>query len=498
MMLRKSGLFLLSLAFLANSAFAYDLPPPDANRRPSENVQLLQKISAGVSELSQEAGKGVVLISVSKIIKGRPYYEIDPFDFFFGPRFRQPDPGRQGQEQQQKQQAGVGSGFFVDLEKGYIITNNHVVEDADEIDVKLANGETYQAKVLGKDKNTDVAVVQIKDAKFNRKGLSQLSPGNSDNVHVGDFVIALGAPFGLEFSQSFGTVSATSRGNLNISSLGNYIQTDAAINPGNSGGPLVDMNGTVIGMNTAIFSRTGAYAGIGFAVPSNLVSAIALQLINKGKVARGYLGIRLSQDLDDELLTALNLPKGTQGALVSKVERGTPAAQGGLESGDVITAVNEKSIHNGQELTNTVGLMQPGSKVKVTYFRNGKQKTTEFMLGTYDQAPTLASADDDEGPGGEKGSFNDAGLRLETLNRQKHANLIEQFGIESTRGVLVTDVDPQSKIRASGIRPGDVLLKANDVELKSAQEFMKIYKDAKKVLVQLERRGTFLFASIRK
>lgn len=502
MMLRKSGLFLLSLAFLANSAFAYDLPPPDANRKPSENVELLQKISAGVSELSQEAGKGVVLISVSKIIKGRPYYEIDPFDFFFGPRFRQPDPGTQDQEQpKQRQQSGVGSGFFVDLDKGYIITNNHVVEDADEIDVKLANGETYQAKVLGKDSNTDVAVVQIKDAKFNRKGLTQLAPGNSDEVHVGDFVIALGAPFGLEFSQSFGAVSAVSRGNLNISSLGNYIQTDAAINPGNSGGPLVDMKGTVIGMNTAIFSRTGAYAGIGFAVPSNLVRDIALQLINKGKVARGYLGLRLSQDLDEELQTALNLPKGTHGALVGKVERGTPAAKGGLESGDVITAVNGKAIASGQELSNTVGLMQPGSKVTVTYFRGGKQRTTEIQLASYGDAPTLAGQDAEDGSGSvEKGSkeFNDAGLKLEALDRRKHAQLIEKFGIESTHGVLVTDLDPQSKIRTSGIRPGDVLLKANNIELKSAKDFMEVYKSSKKILVQLERRGTFLFASIRK
>lgn len=486
-----------SLVFSSQPALSYDLPAPDANKRASENVQFLQKISAGVAELSQEASKGIALISISKIIKGRPYYELDPFDFFYGPRNRQPDPGQPGQ----KQQAGVGSGFIVDLDKGYIITNNHVVEGADEIDLKLANGETYPAKVLGTDPNTDVAVVQIKDPKFNRKGLAQLSIGSSDNVRVGEFVIALGAPFGLEFSQSFGAVSATSRGNLNITNLGNFIQTDAAINPGNSGGPLLDMNGFVIGMNTAIFSRSGSSAGIGFAVPSNLVKEIALQLINKGKVARGYLGVRLAQDIDDELASAMNLPKGIRGALVGNVERGTPAAKAGLESGDVITEVNGRSVHSGQELSNTVGLMQPGSKVAVTFYRGGTKKTTNISLGNYVAAQGASGSDEgseSQGSSPGKGSVSEVGLKVEPLNRSKHAELIQQYGIDSTSGLLVLDVDPNSKARAAGIRPGDVLLKANNVQLKTLKDFTSAFGSSNKILIQLERRGTFLFASLRK
>ncbi|MBC7530129.1 MAG: Do family serine endopeptidase [Oligoflexus sp.] len=496
---RISSTFLLTVALLSSTSYvhAYELPAPDANRKPSDNVQLLQKISSGVAELSQEASKGVALISISKIIKGRPYYETDPFDFFYGPKYRQPDPSEPGQ----KQQAGVGSGFILDLDKGYIVTNNHVVEGADEIDLKLSNGETYEAKVLGKDPNTDIAVVQIKDAKFNRKGLAQLSLGSSDDVQVGEFVIALGAPFGLEFSQSFGTISATSRGSLGITALGNFIQTDAAINPGNSGGPLLNMNGNVIGMNSAIFSKSGSSAGIGFAVPSNLVKEVALQLINKGKVSRGYLGVGLAQDLDDDLTSAMNLPKGTRGALVAKVERNTPAAKAGIESGDVITEVNGRSIHSGAELSNSVGLMQPGSKVKVSYFRAGAKKSTEISLGTYLVAKNGQGGEEDEDNSANpppKGTFTDSGLKLESLSKQKHSNFIQQYGIESTHGLLVTEVDPNSKARASGIRPGDVLLKMNNVDLKSVKDFNSVYGRSDKVLLQLERRGSLLFASLRK
>jgi serine protease Do len=493
MLLRKTGLFALSFLLGAEAVFAYQLPQPEVNSKVSDNIRILRQISAGVSELSEEASKGVAFISVSKIVKGRPYYELDPFDFFFGPRFRQPAPNAPSQ----KQQAGVGSGFIVDLAKGYIITNNHVIEEADEISVKLDNGETYEAKVLGRDQNTDVAVVQIKDQNFNRNGLTQLYLGDSDKVKVGEFVIALGAPFGLEFSQSFGAISAVSRGNLNITNLGNFIQTDAAINPGNSGGPLINMDGQVIGMNTAIFSRSGGSAGIGFAVPSALVRNIADQLVLKGKVSRGYLGVRLAQDLDDDLLAALNLPKGTQGALVANVEKGTPAARAGLESGDVITEVNNKTVKTNQDLTNTVGLLPPNTKVSMTYFRNGKAQKTTVTLGDFDQNPMVAAQKEGSG-GGSPAAESSSGLKLETLSKQKHAPYIEQFGIESNAGLLVVDVDQGSKAFASGIRPGDVLLRANQTALKSVKDFNDVFKSSGKILIQLERRGTFLFASIRK
>lgn len=496
MILRKIAAFMVTLSLVCSEAYSYSLPQPDPDIKVSDNVRVLRQISAGVSELSDQTGKGVALISVSKIVKGRPYYELDPFDFFFGPRFRQQGP----QAPEQRQQAGVGSGFIVDLAKGYIITNNHVVEDADEISLKLGNGGTYEAKVLGRDQNTDVAVVQIKDPNYDKTGLAELSLGNSDNIKTGEFVIALGAPFGLEFSQSFGAISAVSRGNLNITSLGNFIQTDAAINPGNSGGPLINMEGLVIGMNTAIFSRSGSSAGIGFAVPSNLVRTIADQLINKGKVARGYLGVRLAQDLDEELSTAFGLPKGTHGAVVANVERGTPAAKAGIESGDVITEVNGKPVRTNSDLTNSVGLMAPNSKVKVIFYRGGKQREAVVTLGEFDKAVAAMSGQQgEEDQGGDANTDNyTQGLRLEALNKQKHAQYIEQFRIESSSGLIVLDVDPASKARSSGIRPGDVLLRANQTPLKTVKDFTDAFKGSGKVLLQLERQGTYLFASIRK
>ena len=182
-----------------------------------------------------------------------PFGQINPFDFFFGP-----GPGQGNGRQDavpEKRQAGLGSGFFIDVEMGYVLTNNHVVEDADEINLRLANGSTYDAVVVGRDKNTDIAVVQVKDKKFNRKNISALNLTKSDKVKVGEFVLAIGAPFGLEASLSFGIVSALGRGSLSITELGDFIQTDAAINPGNSGGPLIDMDGNVVGINTAIYSR---------------------------------------------------------------------------------------------------------------------------------------------------------------------------------------------------------------------------------------------------
>ncbi|SME93778.1 Do family serine endopeptidase [Pseudobacteriovorax antillogorgiicola] len=477
---------MLTWVFVSLPAYSYELPRAK-DISGSRDLEYLQRISNGVSELSDRAAKAVVFISVSKIVNQRPYGAIDPFDFFFGPRMPYP------QQRNRKQQSGLGSGFMVDLDKGYIITNNHVIEGADEISLKLSNGETYTGKVLGSDKNTDVAVVQIKDEDFDRKGLTQLTLGNSEDLKVGSLVLALGAPFGLETSISFGVVSATGRGNLNITSLGNFIQTDAAINPGNSGGPLIDMNGQVVGMNTAIYSRSGASAGIGFAVPSNLVAKIATQLITDGKVARGYLGVQLSQEIDDDLAQALELPKGQKGALIARVEPGTPAADAGLRDQDVIVKVNKTSIRSRDELTNTVGLMPAGTKVKVQYYRDGKLRSTTVTLGEFPSNPmasrrTPSKQSDD--------TF--VGMNLEVLDLNRHRNWIDQYGIESRSGIIITDVSPDSKAAAAGLQPGDVLIKANRQPLKKPQDFLKIYKSSSKILIQLERRGAYRFASLRK
>ncbi len=481
---RNLAIILMMGALSTSRAFSYDLPDPKVMS--DSNLRELQKISEGVGELADKASQAVVFISVTKIIKGRPYGAVDPFDFFFGPNFRHPNQRRE------RQQSGLGSGFLVDLDKGYIITNNHVVEGADEISLKLANGSTYVGKVLGSDKNTDVAVVQIKDDDFDKKGLGALTLTNSDKVKVGSFVLALGAPFGLETSLSFGVVSAVGRGNLSITSLGDFIQTDAAINPGNSGGPLLNMKGQVVGMNTAIYSRTGSSAGIGFAVPAHLVRKIATQLINKGKVARGYLGVQLSQEVDEDVAAGLGLPKETKGALIGRVEKGTPAARAKLQDGDVIVSVDGRTIDSSEKLTNTIGLIAPGTEVTVKFYRNGKLRKTRLKLGEFPSDIRLA--------GNERSrSYEDsAGMGLEVINPQKHRELIERYRIESKSGLLVVDLTPDSPAADAGIRPGDVIIKVNRIPVKTVASFEKIYRKNKKILVQIERGGTYRFAPIRK
>ncbi|NRA64618.1 MAG: Do family serine endopeptidase [Pseudobacteriovorax sp.] len=476
----------LSLGLSWSPAMSYELPPSKAIA--GKETDLLDKISKGLGDLSEKASSAIVFISVKKTVSGRQMGQIDPFDFFFGPRRGFP------QGPSQRQQAGLGSGFIVDLDKGYVLTNNHVIDGADEISLKMANGKTYDAKVIGADSNTDVAVVQIEDKSYSRKGLSQLSLGDSDRVKVGSFVLALGAPFGLETSLSFGVVSAIGRGSLNITSLGDFIQTDAAINPGNSGGPLIDMKGRVIGMNTAIYSRSGASAGIGFAVPSQLVRKIASQLINKGKVARGYLGVQMSPPITEDIAAALNLPKDVkEGALIGRVERGTPAAKANLQDGDVIVEVDSKKITSNERLTTTVGLLPPGKKVKVKFYRNGKLKSTSLTLGEFPTNPRLASSQS------QRNNFeNTAGLKLENLSSSRHSSFIDRYNIESRKGLLIVDINPDSPGAQAGLRPGDVIIKANRKSVDSPETFEKMFSKSNKLLVQIERSGGYRFASIRK
>ncbi len=349
--MKKACLSLLTALSLASPALArtYTLPDAPPPRTDDPALNALEAISRGISRIAETANKGVVLVTTSRAGRG---------------------------------QEGLGSGFLVDVDQGYVITNNHVVQGAREVQLKLANGSSYRAKVVGRDERTDVAVVQIKDKDYRRDGLAALALADSEQVKIGDIVVALGAPFGLESSVSFGVVSAVGRGNLNITELGDFIQTDAAINPGNSGGPLLDAKGQVVGMNTAIFSRSGAYNGIGFSVPSRLVREVAGQLIAGGSIERGYLGVEL-QELTDELQESLHLPDDVRGAVVANVSRSGPARLVGMQPGDVISAVDGMPLKNATALVNTIGLMRPGSEVKLTIYREGKRRETEVRLGEF-------------------------------------------------------------------------------------------------------------------
>ncbi len=474
---------LASGAALVLCLSGYNIPQPRPARVDDESIATLQKISRAVSDIASEAQKSVVFVSVSKTVKGMPYGMINPFEFFFGP---QPGPGGQQQRAPERKQEGLGSGFIIDLEKGYVLTNNHVVDGADEIHLKLANGESFAGTVIGRDKNTDVAVVQIKDSKFNRKGLSQLYLAESDKVKVGDFVIALGAPFGLESSLSFGVVSALGRGSLSITELGDFIQTDAAINPGNSGGPLLNTYGHVIGINTAIYSRSGGYNGIGFAIPSNLVRSVAEQLINGGKIDRGYLGVGLGRGSDPELVRDMGLPEGTEGAFVSAVEPDGPAARGGVEAGDFIYEIDGKKVRDDADLRNRIGLMQPKSKIELSLYRDGKSRKVKVTLDPWPEN-LQASADQ---PGGQVQAF---GLTVSDVKPQ----LQKQYGFRSKQGAVVINVAENSSAARSGLEPGDVIVKANNQAVNNAKDFNAIAKQSKRLYIRLERAGRFMFIPLR-
>jgi serine protease Do len=366
------------------------------------------------------------------------------------------------------------------------MTNNHVVQDADEIQLKLPNGETHEGKIVGRDPNTDVAIVQVKDS-FNHNGLSQLVLGNSDEVNVGDFSIAVGAPYGLEASVSFGIISALGRGSLQITQMGNFIQTDAAINPGNSGGPLLNTSGQVVGMNTAIFSKSGGYNGIGFAVPSNLARRIAEQLISGGKVTRGYIGVGL-QPIDSELQKSLNLPKDVTGSLVARVAEGGPADKAGIEPGDVITAVNKQNVKNESEVTNAIGLMQPGQTATIAVVRNGKAKEFTAKIGEF---PGEEQASKTKGLKKEDAPF---GLALQKLTPEAR----DQHNLDSKQGLLVVDVVSGGEAERVGIQAGDLILAVNGKPVSDPAGFKSMVKQSgARVLLRIERAGQYFFVPLK-
>lgn len=480
----KLPLLLLATALFSSTSLlqAYEIPKAGPPPLSGDDISELSRLSKSISKISEHAKKGIVFVSVSKTVHGMPLGQGNPFEFFFGPGFPPGSQGRPGPIPDQKQE-GVGSGFFIDLEKPYILTNNHVVDGADEIHVKTATGETYEAVVVGRDKNTDIAVVEIKDKSFNRKGLVALGlMDNSDEATVGELCLALGAPFGLEASVSLGVISALGRGNLQITDLGNFIQTDAAINPGNSGGPLINVSGQVMGINTAIFSKSGGYNGIGFAIPASLVRGIATQIINDGKVKRGYLGVQLAP-LEPEFTQELGLPKGTKGVLIQSVLAGGPAAAAGLKVGDLVVSVDGKLTPEPQELRNAVGLKSPGTKVALQILRDGKSREITLSLGDFKSAETLLAAEEAEEQNiGKIGEF---GLDVSDLT----STLKRKFKVESKEGALITQIAPNTPAAQVGLLPGDVIVKVNRTRIPNAKRFWQEVKKKDRVLLTIERQG---------
>lgn len=403
---------------------------------------------------------------------GSPFGDDDPFNdfwrrFFGGPMPRGP-----------QRQRSLGSGFIIDGD-GSILTNNHVVENAQKIVVKLSNDQEYEAKVIGRDPKTDMAVIKI-DAKT---GLSAASLGDSDGLEVGEWVVAIGNPFGLDSTITSGIVSAKGR-HIGQGPYDNFIQTDASINPGNSGGPLINLRGEVVGINTAIFSRTGGNLGIGFAIPINLAKELLPQLRGKGKVVRGYLGV-LIQKVTPEIAESLGMDRG-YGALVANVSKDGPAEKAGVKVGDVIVEFDGKEVKDSGDLPIIVARTTVDKKVRMKVLRDKKEVTLNVAVGELKDEEVVASAP-------EKGEL---GMTVQKLTPQ----LAENLGLDKPDGVVVTAVEPGSAADEAGIRRGDVIVEVDRKPVRGVEDYRKAISGSRKgrgVLFLVRRGESTLFLALK-
>ena len=381
---------------------------------------------------------------------------------------------------------GAASGVIVSPD-GYILTNNHVVDHAEKVDITLHDGRRFEAKVIGTDPKTDLAVVKI-----NASGLPAITFADSSTVEVGDFVLAAGNPFGIGESVTMGMVSATGRATMGLD-YEDFIQTDAAINPGNSGGALVDSQGRLIGINTAIVSRGGGNDGIGFAIPTNLVRGVMDGLIANGKVTRAYLGVMI-QDLTPALAAQFHAPEGTSGALVGDVPAKSPGAKAGLESGDIITAIGGQPVKDARTLKFSVAMRKPGDQAEVKVLRDGSEKALTVTLGTLPDSAVSTADESSAGATTSDGSLN--GVTVGDLTREVR----QRFDIPAhVDGAVVTDVEESTPSWDAGLRPGDVILEINRKPVDDARTAVKLTEAPSKngeTLVKVWSKGGSRFLTV--
>ena len=444
-------------------------------RETSGDVVALKELSQAFTKVAKQAIPAVVYIKVEQTVQGRSEGSFnDPFDLFseefFERFFRRRLP--EGQKPQQFRQQGQGSGFVV-TNDGYILTNHHVVGEADRVTVVLHDGREFGAKLVGTDPRSDVAVIKIEDAG----DLPTLPLGDSEALEIGEWVMAIGSPFGLSHTITVGVVSAKGRSRLGITDYEDFIQTDAAINPGNSGGPLINLNGEVIGLNTAIFSRSGGYMGIGFAIPINMARDIQAQLVSTGKVVRGYLGVRI-QDISEDLAKSFDL-KETKGALVAEVSKNTPAAAAGLEQGDVIVEFNGVPVEDVGQLRNQVAMTAPGKQVPIAIVRDGQRRELTISLGTLPEELTATAVP--------PVLQEELGMGVQNLTDE----LAEQLGYEGKEGVVISEVEPGSPAASAGLRPGMLISQINRESVDDVEAFQEALAESsktKQVLLLVEDR----------
>jgi serine protease Do len=415
-------------------------------------------------------------VNISTVREARVVEGADPFGFderhaeIFR-RFGFPFPFGGG-PRQEPERRGTGSGFIISAD-GLILTNHHVVEGADEIKVRLTDNREFTGKVLGSDAKTDIAVVKI-DAK----DLPYLTMGNSDELKVGEWVAAIGSPFGLDNTVTSGIVSAKSR-KLPSDQYVPFIQTDVAVNPGNSGGPLFNMKGEVVGINSQIFSTSGGFMGLSFAIPSNLAMQIKDQLVKNGKVTRGRIGVVI-QSVTQDLAESFGM-KTPKGAIVSQVEKDGPAAKAGLQEGDIITAVNGRAIDDSVDMPVIIGSMAPGSIAKLSIIRNNKDMTLDVKV---EEAPNESASSN----ASKTAAANKLGVTVRPLNDEEKAKA-------ETEGLLVTE--STGAARKAGIREGDIIVNVNGVKIKKTDDLARVLEKNKNLRVLVQRRDGRIFIPVR-
>jgi serine protease Do len=467
---KKYGIGLVLIVMLALLCISLG---PSSSKGAETGVKPYPNAPPSFTELVKRVGPEVVNISTTKVVKRgpmpRPFGNEGPWRDFFGDDFFERFFGQIPRERKQR---SLGSGFIVDPQKGYILTNNHVIAGADEITVRLDDGKEYKAEVVGRDPKTDLALIRTKITLDLELGAPL---GDSDKAQIGEWVMAIGNPFGLERTVTVGILSAKGRV-IGAGPYDDFLQTDAAINPGNSGGPLFNMKGEVIGINTAIVASG---QGIGFAIPINMAKELLPQL-EKGKVTRGWLGVSI-QEVTDDIAKSFKL-KDAKGALVAEVMENTPAEKGGLERGDIIVSFDGNEVETPNELQRIVASTPPDKRVKVKVVRDGKAKTLTVKVGSMpEEFPEIAKA-----------ITTDLGLTVQTLT----PDLAEQFNwSRDEKGVLITGVDPSGAGAEAGLRRGDLITEINRQEIESTDDYRRILGKAKKgeSVLFLIKRGTRTF-----
>jgi len=429
----------ITLLLLSSTGYGIGLPSFTENQAMPSLAPMLERSMPAVVNIST-----TTTIDVSQ----NPLMQDPFFRHFFGVPRQSP----------RQQKNSLGSGVIIDSDQGYVLTNNHVIDKADKIMVTLNDGRHLNAELVGKDPEADVAIIRVP-----ADHLTELPIADSSKLRVGDFVVAIGNPFGLGQTVTSGIISALGRSGLGIEGYEDFIQTDASINPGNSGGALVNLKGEFIGMNTAILAPSGGNVGIGFAIPSNMVMTIKESLVKHGEVRRGLLGVT-TQDLTPELVKAFNL-KDVQGAAISRIENNSPAEKAGLALGDIIVSANGKSIKNSYDLRNIIGLLQIGDSVDLEYYRGDEKREATAIIGKQ--------------------------VRPQQAGDKFHARLrgtvLTNTQRDQVEGVVIEKIDTGSYAWKTGLRPGDVIVSANQYRIHNLDELKQVLQSGGELVINIQR-----------